>query len=440
MTVQKRSRLHVPALHGALASPAFRLWLTGRLSSLVGEVTISVVIPTMVMALTGSLQKLAAVVTVQSFCQLSLVLVGGLVVDRLGPDRVLLITSSVQAALVAALFAASRAATAHYWYFLAWGAASGVLTALSLPAANAFAPIVLEGERLRSGNSLYVAGQQILQFFLPAAAGYVAARVSSSALLAVPVAGSATFAMSMALVHRLMPERPLPVPRTVRRVARDLVAGFAVVARDRLCWQLTAVIGIYMFGATLIMRVGLAGMSNLVFHRGSLGLGILISAVGAGAFLGSLLGGMQGRFQREGVAGGVLTLLFGGFALAAGAASSLWPAAAALAGAGFCWSAASVLYTTVLQRRTPREVMGRVMGVVTLALVGTEPVAEAIATWRGNALGPRGVMGLSAAAIIAAGCLTLTSPALRTFEGSQAYAACSEVTDDPPLNALGKER
>jgi hypothetical protein len=73
-----------------------------------------------------------------------------------------------------------------------------------------------------------------------------------------------------------------------------------------------------------------------------------------------------------------------------------------------------VLYTTLVQTRTPKDQLGRVMGVVTLALVGTEPLAFAAARWTGDSIGPRGLVLLGGVAVVLAGLAALASRALRS--------------------------
>jgi drug/metabolite transporter (DMT)-like permease len=151
--------------------------------------------------------------------------------------------------------------------------------------------------------------------------------------------------------------------------------------------------------------------------------------------------------------GAVLTVGFGACLFGLARASTPWVAAALCVVSGACWSASSVLYTTLVQTRTPKEQLGRVMGVVTLALVGTEPLAFAAARWTGDRIGPRGLVLLGAVAVVLAGVAGMASGALRSSrtpvpaprtnrpeEGAAAEPPAPERPELPRSRAAGGRR
>lgn len=410
-----RRRLGDSSLLAPLEVRLYRRWWFGRLASLAGEITLNVTVPTVVLGLTHSLGAWATVVMIQSVPRALLVLFGGVVVDRVRPRRTMLLTASVQAVMAATLLVVSLAAGLQRWHFWIWAAVNGALLALFLPAVNAFIPSTLPAGRVRAGNALYMSSQQAMAFAVPLLAGAFTAWAGISVAFAVAAVASGVFAVSLMTAHADDPRPGGARDSTgVRQVLDQLVAGLRTVRRDPVMAVLVPLIGLYMFGAGLIMWVGLPGLAELTFHGGSDLLGTFMSALGGGALLGSVAVGVVRRVHREALVGTALTVCFGTCLIGLARAPAPWAAAVLCLVSGACWSASSVLYTTLVQTRTPKDQLGRVMGVVTLALVGMEPLAFAVARWTGDSIGPRGLVLLGGVAVVLAGLAGLASRALRS--------------------------
>ena len=100
-----------------------------------------------------------------------------------------------------------------------------------------------------------------------------------------------------------------------------------------------------------------------VLDTGPSGLGVLMSVMGVGTFIGVLIGGSLGDFERKGMLIIVSATAFGSF-LALFANSTVFGASLALLFImGICLQLYTITLQTTLQLRVPDELRGRVMGV-----------------------------------------------------------------------------
>jgi predicted MFS family arabinose efflux permease len=200
--------------------------------------------------------------------------------------------------------------------------------------------------------------------------GVVAAAFGRDAAI---IADAASFGISAALIASIggrFREAPMPEHRVT--ILEDIRETARYARRDRRVLALLAVKGGFGIGAGVIALLGVFAVQ--VFHQGDASIGALMSARGAGAFLGPFL---FRRFARGGESSlftgiSVSFAMFGAcYALFAGAPNIVLAAVAVLGahmGGGGQW----VLSSYALQRLVPDAIRGRVFafdyGFVTLSI------------------------------------------------------------------------
>jgi predicted MFS family arabinose efflux permease len=116
-----------------------------------------------------------------------------------------------------------------------------------------------------------------------------------------------------------------------------------------------------------------------VLHVGAQGLGILMSATGAGALVGALVAASLGGFRRRGLLQLVMGIVYG-VALALFAVSRQLEVSLAFL---FIGSACSMIFNSInqafLQTLAPDEMRGRVLSVLTLTTFGLMPLGSMVA-------------------------------------------------------------
>jgi MFS family permease len=281
------------------------------------------------------------------------------------------------------------------WPVLGATLGMGLGYALVIPIQQALVPALVPPEDLDEAVALNSVSYNLARAVGPAAAG--AALFTFGAAFAFAV-NAVTY---LPLIAVLMVIRPRPAGTGGDR---SLLAGLRHVLADRPSALLLACILALSFTSDPTNTLT-PGISN-EFGRGETLVGWLAGAFGVGAALAATISGrLRQRYGQPLLAWVGLAVLAGGMAgLAAAPSPAVALAALAVAGAGFL--VALTAMTTLLQRRVPDELRGRVMALWGVAFLGSRPLAAAFDGAVADTLGVRaGVLGASLFALIGAAAL-----------------------------------
>ncbi|GAA3792347.1 MFS transporter [Streptomyces coacervatus] len=356
---------------GALA-PAWRggfgrLW-TAAVVSRFGDALRGAALPLLAASLTDRPLLIASVTACGYLPWIVFGLLGGAVADRVDQRRAMWTVDAVRGLLVAAFAVAVALGQASIALLIALAFALTTLQTLFDNAATALLPALVDRAALGSANARLMTGQKI-------AGGLIGAPVVPlliAAGAAVPFAADAgTFLLAAALVASLrtaVPGRgPRPVGSTLRR---EIAEGLRTLWRDRALRGLCA--------ATALCNIGMGALiaTLVILVTGWLDAGTAgYAAVTTAYMVGGLAGGaVNGRItarlgpMRAVLLAGVVQI---GALVVMGSVRSLTAMAAALAVFGFMGMVWNVNTTTLMQRRTPAEMLGRVSSAFrTLAVAG----------------------------------------------------------------------
>ena len=136
------------------ANRNFRLLFGGSTISMLGDQFTLVALPWLVLKLTGNPAALGLVLAAMALPRSLFMLIGGAVVDRLSPRRVLLAARGVNALLVALLAVLVLLGEIRMWlvYLIALGI--GLSTAFAYPAGSAILPQLVRKDQLQPANAL----------------------------------------------------------------------------------------------------------------------------------------------------------------------------------------------------------------------------------------------------------------------------------------------
>jgi MFS family permease len=385
------------------------LWI-GQNISLAGDQFKFVALSWLVLSLTGRSGALGTVLMLQAIPRAILMLLGGVVTDRLRPRTVMLASDVLRAGVVGlfAAFTATGQITMPAVYALAL--LFGIVHAFFFPAASSIMPELVEPGLLRQANALNQVTSQIVLFGAPALAGWLIAAVGTAGGFAV----DATSFLISAIFLMLIATAPRPAGAARQSPWRDLVEGFAVLRRDRLLAAIIAMASVFFFGYAGATYVGIPVLAK-AFDAGPRGVGLLFSAYGLGALAGGIFGGALPVRRRGPVSTTAIAVM--GFVFAAVALTqTVWQAAALLvvSGAVFAWL--GITYVTLIQQRSERAFVGRVMGMLMFGIYGLYPVSYGLAGWISEWLGIRALFVAGGAMITLAGIAGWAIPELRRLD------------------------
>ncbi|MFI1014452.1 MFS transporter [Streptomyces sp. NPDC020965] len=354
-------------------SPQPRL-LVGRTCAALATSLIPVTL-TLALIRIGSATELGLVLACELLPMLVLLPVAGVVADRLPPHRVVLAADLVRAAAQFGIGAELLSGSPRIPVLAALAAITGAAVAFGIPAVRTLvAAVIAEPDRLRMNARLGIA-QGLAGVTAPAVAGglVLLAGAGWASLLT-----GALFLLSAATVGGLAPRRdarPVPDRRRGAFLAESR-EGWAEIRRHP--WFIGNVVahGLWHFAAGLLVTLGpliavrdLGGESSwvIVVQIGTVGMVL-------GAYAATRL---PLRHPLIAVAVGAAVYAF---PLLAFALRLPVPVIAAAQFVGmFGVGMLSPLWETVLQRRVPVEMLGRVGSCDTLISFGARPLGLAVA-------------------------------------------------------------
>ncbi len=417
------------------ANRNFTLLFGGSTISMLGDQFTLVALPWLVLKLTGNPAALGLVLATMALPRALFMLIGGAVVDRLSPRRVLLAARGVNALLVALLAALVLLGDIHMWLVYVIALGIGLSTAFAYPAGSAILPQLVPKEQLQPANALVMGMRQLSMFIGPALAGVVISVGAHGAQpQAVQDAGglglafsidAISFAFSLGSLLLIRIHSDFHPKAVVGGVLSNVASGVRMIWADlplRAFILYAAVVSVFVGGP---LQVGLPVLADTRMDLGAASLGILMTANGGGMLLGSFLSGIASRTVRGRLGLMILTIdSLAGLALAAMAlVHSTITGAVLLAGTGMLGGIAQIAIISWIQRRVAPEMMGRTMSVLMFTFMGLGPISAAIA---GSLLKVISLTSLFAGAGLLLTAIALScmgNPALRSIGVARAEAA-----------------
>lgn len=385
----------------------FRIFWVGQLVSVTGTWMQTVAQGWLILLLTGSPFMLGVAAAARSIPVLLLVVPAGIAADRFDRRRIILATSAVAMVASAILGILTILDRIDVPTVLVIAVVLGITNAFELPARQSYVSELIGQRRLANAialNSLLFNAARVVG---PALAGILVALVGPGWAFTVNAASYVPVMIGLVMISRVhVPRVGIHARSAVSEALRYLRSEPRVAALlGLLAAQTIFASGHLILGPSLAQDLG----------QGAEGLGVLLSATGAGAVVGGLrLAATADRAERWRV------LLLAGVALGAGLVGVGLARSYAVTLIGFVvagWGMVTfnASSNTLIQTIVPDRLRGRMMSLYTLVLLGLMPAGGllmgALATRFGSAAA-LGIGGLAYGLIVVAA-FALSSPLRR---------------------------
>jgi MFS family permease len=391
-----------------LRDATFRLFFAARAFSMLGSAMAGVALAFAVLDLTGSTSDLGLVLAARSIPMVLLMLMGGVVADRLSRSMILQVSNlgaAVTQGMVAALLLSGHP---PLWSIIVLEFANGAIVAFTFPALQGIVPQVTPREHLQQANALMAMARNATSIVGPSVAGLVVVTIGSGWAIAFD---ALTYLVAALWMGRLR------VPAMERSgggsVVHDLRIGWTEFSSRTWLWLIVAAAAVLV-----CMQVGVITTLGPAIAKDTIGKGpwgLVLSAEAAGFLLMSvLLLRMSIRYPlRSGMLGlatpAVLMVLLG-----------VHPTTLPLLAAGFVSGMGTEMFgigwTTALQEHIPLESLSRVSSYDALGSFVAMPVGQILAGPMAGWFG-RDNVAVGGGLIFAATALaTLASPSVRNLQ------------------------
>jgi len=259
----------------------------------------------------------------------------------------------------------------------------GTVLVMMQPNLSAIAPLLVSRERLMNAAALQNGGAQAAAF-LGLAAGGAIVKVFGNA------AGFGLLAIVMAIAFALMMRVSIPrveIDAEPKKLRTEIAAGLRYgLGREP---SRSLLIATLILGSSFsVMQIAMPRVVRDDFERGSLSVAILLGMFGVGMLASSIF-----VARRKEMRHGLNVALFIGIGLGMGQfllslAPNYWVAVAVMIAWGINAGVAIASHRTLLQQETAPEMMGRVMGIMTLGFSGGLPFGALAQAVLAPAVGP----------------------------------------------------
>jgi MFS family permease len=362
----------------------YRLLVTSMAASLFASGLWLVAIVYQVIALGGGPTELSVVATSSAVGMLVSVLVGGVAADRLPKRAVLLGVEGVRVVSATTAGVLAVTGTLQLWQLAVIAFVLGTAEAFFYPAYSAILPTLLPADELLAANGVEGTMRPVAQQALgPALAGVLVGAFAPS--IALLLAGGI---YALAAVTLLAMRRVTVVPAAGRSsVLHDLGEGFRYLFRTGWLFATLAFATLYVLVIIGPIEVLLPFAVREQTGGGASSFALVLGAFGLGGAIGSLVVSSW-RLPRRYLTAMLLLWGAGAAPLALiGITTQLWVMAAAAFVVGFTGAVAMVIWGTLLQRRVPPHLLGRVSSLDFFVSLALMPLSMALAGPAGELLG-----------------------------------------------------
>ena len=352
------------------------LWI-GLTVSFIGDGVYIIAIAWQTYDLSNSPSALAAVGIAWSLPQVILLLITGVLSDRVDRRLLMIAGDVIRGVAIATIGIMSIGGTLTMTWLIGLVVVYGAGQALFAPAFSSIVPQVVPEDLLVEANSLG-------QFVRPVAWTLIGPLVGGALVASVGtgwafIADASTFVVSAVMVGlmRTRPEERSDDQRTSPWT--DLKEGLRYVRSKTWLW-------VAMLTGTVSLLATWGPWEVLVPYvvRNDLGgsaadLGFVFGAGGVGSLTVALVFGQRGRLPRRAVTALYLVWAVGMLMTAGfGLVSSVWQAMAVAFVSESCITALVVIWFTLLQRLVPGHLLGRVSSLDWLISIGGVPLSFAV--------------------------------------------------------------
>lgn len=383
----------------------FRLLWVSSLIAIMGDFFMFVAMPFLVMNMTDNRSAIGGIMAVGGIPRAIFILFGGVLSDRFSPLPIMKVSRVSFCILLAGMSALIMNGSISLWMLYAFSGIMGIIGAFGMPAHMAILPRLVGYNDLAPANALTGGTSQLISAIAPAIVGIVVLYLSSGPLndifngvwpaiadlpkradmqgigLAYALDAAAVGLSLFALWAIRMESNDTDEMHAYSGAIAAIKEGFKYVWADR---SLRAFI-IYIALTTFVsMGPQMVGMPVLADERldGMRSFGVMMSASGAGAVLGSLFVGFFTPSNR--ILGSMMMI----FAIIRGFGTGMFSfidtttqAILIMGVLGLLMGYSNILFMTWIQRRIEMAFLGRVMSLVMLAVMGLQPLSQAFTGW-----------------------------------------------------------
>ncbi len=338
-----------------------------------------------------------------------LALFSGTIADRVPRHRLLAAVMFITSLLSLAMFTLLQSGRLEVWHIFALVLAGGMVRLFQMPASQSLVADILPTDRIANGAALTTMGMNLNTVVGPLIGGFLFQSIGPQgvyAVIAVLNFLGGVLALSIGSIR-------LSTQGREDSVFQAMLQGLNYVKGQQVLWGILLLAVIINFTGWPLHTSLMPIFARDVLGTDSAGLGILMSAFGIGALIGSTFLASVRNLKSAGMLLFLSVIAWHASMLAFAASHSFYLSLSILLLTGMAFSSTQVLMLTVILRTTLPEFRVRILGMRSIAIYtytfGSMNSGAIAGAWSAPlAASINGVIGM-----VLAGTLALFSPKLR---------------------------
>jgi MFS family permease len=405
---------------GSLRNRNFRVFFIAQIVSVTGTWMQSIAQMWLVLHLTGSGIALGITAALQFTPILLFGTWGGLLADRVDKRKLLMVTQSAAGLVALVLAGLTLGGVVQLWmvYVLAFGL--GMVNVFDNPGRQSFVSEMVGKDQVINAVGLNSAVFTLARVIGPAIAGVLITAVGTGWCFLYNGLSYFPVVFALLLMHPWELHRGQPTPRARGQIRAGIRYAWN---RPELRFPLLVmlVVGTLAFNFSVLMPL----MAGFVFHSGASTFGLLMSFMGAGAFVGALVSASRAKPSHRLLA--FAGIAFGALLIGAALAPTLPIELLVLLPLGAAMITFQATANSLLQLNSDPAFRGRVMALYVMVFLGSTPVGGPIVGWVAEQFGARSGLGLGGVATFVASVVLLWG--LRHWRVGQVQPSQRPITE-----------
>ena len=369
----------------------FRLLFSARTISFFGSNLVPIAVAFAVLDMTGSATDVGIAFAARTLAQITTLLVGGVVADRLSRQRVMIGSELASMLVQVALAVLLLTGEATIWQLVLLQALGGAAFAFFTPASSGLVPQTVPPALLQRANGLMSVARYSAYVFGAAAGGALVATIGSGWAIGLDAVTFGVSALLLAAMRIPAAAATMHAPNFVR----ELAEGWRAFTEHLWVWLITVWISLYFLISYAPFFVLGPYVAKQSMH-GAAGWAVVLTGEAVGALSGAIVGGRV-KLRRPLATIGLVFLVTGIQLVLLAAHAPLAVIAVAAALAGFAFSFGSVVWETELQRTIEPSKLSRVSAYNWMGAMAFLPAGYAIAGPLAAAIGVSTTLWIGAA-------------------------------------------
>ena len=348
-------------------------------------------------------------------------LYGGVLADRMHKKKIIVWAQALNCAATVFMAVIIFSGSVTFWDFIWFGFFNGTILALSMPARQAFVPELIPDHLLFAAMGLNTTGWNLARIVGPALAGLLIAliaggdRTSTFGVGVVYVVIASLYGIS-ALTMLLIDKSGKVQQVSKANAWTDVREGLSYVLQHPPIFGLI-ILSIVPFLFGMPLNTLLPAFNEQVMGGGPEDLGFLVSAMGLGAIVGSLMMASMGGLRNKAKWLIVTCLGWGGMTSLFGWSQAHWLVFVLISGVGWISSWNMSLNRGMLQMQVDNHMRGRIMSIDMMSH-GLMPLGVFPVSWIAEHYGVGAALMSSGGAFVVLTLLAvLFIPSVRSTDG-----------------------